>query len=153
MITINADIAPFLKQFDLLAERLSPWGMQSVLADVGKEMYKNVAHRFETRTDPTGQAWQAWSPEYAKHYPKKGRGFILERSGDMINSLNWAQLTADSVSVGFGMPYAAFHEFGSDKSNLPARSSLFGDPENGIMGRSDEEAILKILEDWLNEPF
>lgn len=128
--------------------------LKPVMEAVGQELESRVSARFETETDPAGQAWAAWSPATAESYPTDGaHGRILDRYGDMLRSLSHAADDA-GVRVGFGSVagtakdvYAVYHEFGTQF--MPRRGLLTADPSAGTLGDADERAVLEILEDHL----
>ena len=64
----------------------------------------------------------------------------------MLGSLNW-DADATSVRVGFGQPYATFHEFGT--KHMPRRGLLFADPDAGTIAPGDELMVIELLEEWL----
>lgn len=126
--------------------------MRPVMASIGQELEGRIKDRFETETDPTGQPWAPWADSYdpAKggSRPTDGNTSILDLYGDMLDSLNWQPESDDAVLVGFGKDYAAYHEYGTKK--MPRRGMLFADPEHGTLGDDDEQALLDLLEDYLN---
>ena len=81
-------------------------------------------------------------------YPDGGNRRLLDRYGDMLASLSH-QADATSVRVGFGQPYAAFHEWGTE--HMPRRGLLFADPDAGTLAEGDEAAVLDILAVWLDD--
>ena len=121
-----------------------------VMNDIGGMIEARVKTRFETETDPLGGAWAPWADSYnpatGGTRPTNGNSTILDLDGDMLNSLSW-QAYATSVTVGFGVPYAAYHEFGTTK--MPRRGLLFADPDSGTLAPDDETEILDILGDYL----
>ncbi len=117
-----------------------------VLDAIGQRMEERVSARFETQTDPTGQAWAALKPSTLKSYPKDGHGSLLDRYGDMLGSLSH-QVDATGVLVGFGEGRAIYHELGTRK--MARRGMLLADPAAGTLGADDERAILDILNDYL----
>lgn len=128
--------------------------MEPVMGSIGTELEAQISGRFETETDPDGEAWAQWSPMTEATYPDDGNRRILDRYGDMLRSLNH-KATERTVRVGFGAVaskakdvYAVYHEFGTDI--MPRRGLLFSDPNEGTLGEGDEAAIVAILEDWLN---
>lgn len=133
-----------------MAARMSD--LSAPMRTVAAVLEENVRRRFHTQTDPNGQPWAQWSPATLASYPKWGNRRILDRSGDMLRSLN-AQSDRTSATVGFSAvtggrgkgrtAYAVFHEFGTGK--MPARRMLFSNPETGELGQADETAILTTL--------
>lgn len=122
--------------------------MRPVMDTIGMELEGRISGRFETETDPLGQAWEPWAPWTRANYPEDGNGRILDRYGDMLASLTHSA-DSESTRVGFGDPKAVFHEWGTWK--MPRRGLLFADPDAGELGAGDEAAILDILGVWLDD--
>lgn len=129
--------------------------LQPVMDSIGQELESRVSARFETETDPLGRPWAPWADSTRENYPANGHGRILERYGDMVRSLNH-DADSDSVRVGFGAvagkagdAYAAYHEWGTER--MPRRGLLMADPDAGTLGPGDEEAVLDILQVWLDD--
>lgn len=146
MITLQADSA----ELDAVARRLLArlGNLRPAMAGIGMELENRVRNRFESRTDPAGEQWAGWAPRTKLTYPKDGHHKLLDRYGDMLGSLNY-QADAQSVSVGFGQPYATYHEFGT--SRMPRRGLLTADPKAGTLATADEQAILDVLYDLLDQ--
>lgn len=121
--------------------------MTPVMDSIGQEMETRVSNRFETQTDPMGVAWSPWAESTKATYPEDGNGRLLDRYGDMLSSLNH-QADESSVTYGFGMPYAAYHEYGTDR--MPRRGLLTDDPESGVLSEGDEVAVLELLSRYLS---
>jgi len=121
--------------------------MTPVMDSIGAEMETRVSSRFETQTDPTGIAWAPWADSTIASYPEDGNGRLLDRYGDMLASLSH-QADTSSVTYGFGMPYAAYHEFGTEM--MPRRGTLTADPEAGTLSDGDEAAVLDLLSRYLS---
>lgn len=51
------------------------------------------------------------------------------------------------MQVGFGTPYAVFHEFGTQ--SMPRRQMVFDDPEAGTLAPDDQDSILDIIRTYL----
>ncbi|MCK6396066.1 phage virion morphogenesis protein [Zoogloea sp.] len=146
MITITLDsddIGPVLKRLQGRMRNLRP-----AMAGIGMELENRVRNRFDSRTDPNGAQWAAWSPSTVESYPKDAHRKLLDRYGDMMASLNY-QADAESVAIGFGQPYATYHEFGTTR--MPRRGLLTADPEAGTLAPADEQAILDVLYDLLDQ--
>lgn len=114
--------------------------MSSVMEAIGMEFESRVSNRFETQTDPNGIPWAPWKPSTVKNYPKDGNKRLLDRSGDMLASLTH-QSDNSSAVIGFGQPYAQYHETGT-KNMLPRLLLTNG---NDSLGSGDELAILRLL--------
>ena len=137
---------------DDLLNRLIQSGqnMHPVMDAIGMELEKRVSDRFETKTDPIGNAWAPWKPSTVKSYPKDGNKRLLDRRGDLLGSLSY-QSDGNSVFIGFGavsdgnppFPYPAAHELGT--RNMERRGMLMADPIAGTLGGDDEDAVLRLL--------
>lgn len=114
--------------------------MSPVMGAIGMEIESRVSTRFETKTDPNGAPWAPWKPSTVKSYPKDGHKSLLDRRGDMLRSLTH-QSDQDSAVIGFGQPYAQYHETGT-KNMVPRRLLTNG---GGSIGRGDEQAVLRLL--------
>lgn len=115
---------------------------------IGMELESRISERFETTSDPSGQPWAPWQPSTRAAYPDGGNGTVLDRYGDMLASLGH-EASADSTTVGFGQPYAAYHEFGTRK--MARRGLLFDDPVARTLAPGDEAAVLEILESFIKQ--
>ncbi|GHU27519.1 hypothetical protein AGMMS50256_07570 [Betaproteobacteria bacterium] len=136
-----------LERLSQLAARMDD--MTPVMTEIGAELKARISNRFETQTDPDGKKWTGWAPSTIKSYPKDGNHTILDRHGDMLDNLGY-QADKNTVTVGFGSPYAAFHEFGTRK--MPRRGLLFTNPEARMLSTDDETTVLDILQNFMQEP-
>ncbi|MDK2124483.1 phage virion morphogenesis protein [Parachitinimonas caeni] len=137
-----------------LAQRTND--LDPALHAIGAILESAIRQRFETRKDPNRQAWAPHAASTAKRYarqdrhPKTGqlhsRGTLLQRTGEMLDSLNY-QVEGQSVLIGFGKPYAAYHEFGTQR--MPRRGMLLGDPITGTLGLGDEGEVVAILQRFI----
>ena len=100
---------------------------------------------FEQETSPTGQPWPPLKPATVKERTRKGYTPIkrLQRTGTLVRSIlaDWDNRTA---VAGTNLIYAAPHQFGSDKRNIPARPFL------GI-STHDERVIQDIIARFIAE--
>lgn len=148
MLTVNIQDAQLQQKIAAAHARLSD--LHPLLDSIGAMMESNVRKRFSTRKDPDGQSWQPWAEKTIATYPKKGaHKRLLDRYGDMIKSLSHTVTGADSVRIGFGQPYAVYHEFGTQ--NMPRRGMLMSSPEAGTLSASDETAVLAIVQKFIDE--
>lgn len=145
MIEVKTDSAELEAVTRRLLARLG--NLRPAMAGIGMELENRIRNRIDTRTDPTGAAWIGWADSTIRGYPADGNKQLLDRYGDMIRSLGY-QADTLSVSVGFGQPYATYHEFGT--RTMPRRGLLTADPEQGTLAPADEQAILDILYDLLD---
>jgi len=144
MLTIDVNDRQVLDAVHDLMQRVQ--NPAPALAGIGQEMVSRISARFETQSDPLGNPWAAWAPATRKTYPGDGNGKILDRYGDMQDSLNF-QTDKDSVRIGFGTDYAVYHEFGTKQ--MPRRGLIFDDPEQATLAPDDQTAILDILSGFL----
>lgn len=144
MLEIKLDDAAFRTDLATLYRRLG--NLTPVMQSIGMEMESRISGRFETRTDPSGKSWAPWAPSTVDSYPEDGNRQLLDRYGDMLLSLNH-KADATSVRIGFGKPYAAFHEWGT--KHMPRRGLIFADPDAGTLAKGDEAAVLDIIGRYL----
>jgi phage virion morphogenesis protein len=145
-ITVDINDRPVLDYLNQLLAKSS--NLQPLMDAIGQAMESRVSSRFETRTDPLGRPWAPWARSTIKSYPEDGHGFLLDRYGDMLHSLSHSAFAA-SVTIGFGQPHAAYHEFGTRR--MPRRGLLTADPDSGTLGPEDAESILDIVRGYLGE--
>ena len=145
MITVTVDDKAFRSVLEQLYRGMG--NLTPVMQSIGMELESRISGRFESRTDPNGSAWAPWAQSTVDGYPEGGNRRLLDRYGDMLASLNH-QADATSVRVGFGKPYAAFHEWGTE--HMPRRGLLFDDPDAGTLAEGDEAAVLDIIGVWLD---
>lgn len=146
MLEIKLDDSAFRADLAALYRRLG--NLTPVMQSIGMEMESRISGRFETRTDPSGKSWAPWADSTLESYPEDGNRQLLDRYGDMLLSLNH-KADATSVRIGFGKPYAAFHEWGT--KHMPRRGLVFADPDAGTLAKGDEDAVLDIIGIWLQE--
>ena len=146
MLEIKLDDSAFRADLAALYRRLGD--LTPVMQSIGMEMESRISGRFETRTDPSGKSWAPWADSTLESYPEDGNRQLLDRYGDMLLSLNH-KADATSVRIGFGKPYAAFHEWGTER--MPRRGLVFADPDAGTLAKGDEDAVLDIIGIWLQE--
>ena len=146
MLEIKLDDSAFRADLAALYRRLGD--LTPVMQSIGMEMESRISGRFETRTDPSGKSWAPWADSTLESYPEDGNRQLLDRYGDMLLSLNH-KADATSVRIGFGKPYAAFHEWGT--KHMPRRGLVFADPDAGTLAKGDEEAVLDIIGLYLQE--
>lgn len=146
MLEIKLDDSAFRADLAALYRRLG--NLMPVMQSIGMEMESRISGRFETRKDPNGKSWAPWAPSTVDSYPDDGNRQLLDRYGDMLLSLNH-KADATSVRIGFGTPYAAFHEWGTER--MPRRGLIFTDPDAGTLAKGDEEAVLDIIGLYLKE--
>jgi phage virion morphogenesis protein len=145
MLTITVNDLAFRSYLDELGGKLGD--LTPVMEGIGMALESRVSERFETRSDPSGGGWAAWKESTIRTYPEDGNRRLLDRYGDMLASLNH-QADARSVTVGFGSPVAAYHEWGTE--HMERRGMLFADPDAGRLGTDDETMVVDMLSDFLS---
>ncbi|MCI1193414.1 phage virion morphogenesis protein [Calidifontimicrobium sp. SYSU G02091] len=163
MIDIQIDDREVRAALDRLQRRLSD--LSPVMKAIATELEARVEQRFETATDPQGRPWKPLAPSTLAAYlargkgnrrkdgslTKKGRERLASRrplydTGDLLGSLT-SSFSRSEARVGFGQPYAAFHEYGTKR--IPRRGLLMADPVARTLGDADRAAVLDILGDAL----
>ena len=86
MIEVAVDDKALQEYLTRLQRRMG--NLKPVMKSIADELETRVPKRFETQSDPNGQPWKAWKPATLAAYPKNGRKRLLDRYGDMLNSLN-----------------------------------------------------------------
>lgn len=147
MITIDVQNADLLKA--LKALQAQALDLSRPMAEVGQALESAVSARFDAQRDPSGQAWDRLSGHTLARRAKQGKagGKILFEHGTMLGSLSWRS-DAKTAQVGFGQPYAAYHEWGTKR--MPRRGLLLANPDRGTLGADDLELVLDVLRDHLS---
>ena len=148
MLEITLDDAAFRQDLQRLYARLGDF--TPVMQSLGAEFESRISKRFEARRDPNGAAWAPWAASTRASYPKNGNRKILDRYSTMLSSLSH-QADKSSVRIGFVQPYSSYHEFSTKK--MPRRGLIYGDADAGTLAKSDEEALVQMLTDWINGSF
>ena len=100
---------------------------------------RTIKERFDKERAPNGKPWAPWSEGYRERMAKKGKGGnkILADTGELRRSLH-REAKRGSVVVGTAKEYAATHQFGDARRNIPARPFL------GINEQDKEEIRKKV---------
>lgn len=100
---------------------------------------QTIKERFDKERAPGGTPWPPWSEGYRERMAKKGKGGnkILADTGELRRSLH-REAKRGSVVVGTAKEYAATHQFGDARRNIPARPFL------GINEQDKEEIRKKV---------
>ncbi|MBI3447216.1 MAG: phage virion morphogenesis protein [Magnetospirillum sp.] len=89
------------------ARDLSP-----VMERIGNAGMLATDQRFENEVDPDGRAWEALRPSTIAKKAKAGREKKLQWAGHLRRSFT-RRVTANSVTWGTNLAYAAAHQFGA----------------------------------------
>jgi phage virion morphogenesis protein len=145
MITITVQDDQVRAELQRIQRKLGD--LTPAMAGIAMALETAVSNRFETKTDPLGQPWATWKPSTVKRYPPDGNGTLLDRYGDMLDSLNSTH-TKDTAAIGFGAPYAAYHEWGTQR--MERRGLLTADPAVPSLAPADVTAVLDVLRSFLD---
>jgi phage virion morphogenesis protein len=139
-ITLNdAQVAKALDKLHGKADNLSP-----VLKSIGEELVLSTKQRFQTATDPDGNAW-ARNGEVA--IERKGRNQPLWDHGDLGSNIGPQLLNPSTLVVGSNAEQAAMMQFGGTKAEFP---NLWSDiPARPFLGLSNADKDM-ILEELVN---
>ncbi len=143
-LTISVNSEFVIDRLNQIAKKVGD--MSPAFSAIGQELENRVRGRFETQSDPSGNAWAAWKPSTVERYPENGNHRVLDRYGDMLASLTHTS-GETFATIGFGDPKAAYHEWGT--KHMERRGLLFDDPATGTLGEDDELAVLDILSTFL----
>ena len=144
MLTIDVSHPPVTEAFAALQAKLDD--LPRMLDEIGYTLENVVQARFDTQSDPLGRPWAPWKPSTVKGYPKDGNRRVLDRYGEngMLGSLNYqADASNSSVRVGFGVKYAACHEWGT--KHMERRRMLTANPDTGELAPDDTALVMDIL--------
>jgi len=122
-----------------------------LFAALGATLERHIELRFDTKRDPAGVPWPPLAAStrerYARADGERRQGTLLERTRRMRDSLA-TNVYPDRLEVGFGVPYAGFHETGTKR--MPRRGLLAADPTAGTLGDRDRAALLRTLATFLD---
>jgi phage virion morphogenesis protein len=128
------------KRLGEIASRMS--NLSPVLKAIGDRIAEQTKRRFEAGgPDPAGDPWAALKPATLKY---KKRDKILTESGQLKNSIRYQMIGNNTVNIGTNKIYAAVHQFGFKKRNIPARPYL------GLSEKNSAE-IVGIINDFIME--
>ena len=98
-------------------------------------LLNEIEENFNTEGTNSGEKWAEWSEKYKKLRIKLGKsstGVILSDSGQLRESF-FGEIEANKLTIGTAKEYAAIHNFGHDKKNMPQRE-YFRFSDNAIDG-------------------
>jgi phage virion morphogenesis protein len=121
--------------------RLDDRDRERLLGDIGAEMVTATQERLTDpeKKDPQGNPWKAIADKTREYYDKKFPGAKppLWRGGELLDSVTSEAAGPWAALVGATVEYAAVHQFGWPKKNIPARPYL------GVS--ADDAAALALL--------
>lgn len=137
-VALKADLRA-LGRIEERIEQIAGVDRRALLDVAGATVESQTRRRIEDdKTGPDGVAWPAWSERYAQ--TRHGNQSLLEGEGDLLDSIGYVvDLSGDSVEIGSNLVYAATHQAGDERRNIPAR------PYIGLS--SDDESELEQVVD------
>jgi phage virion morphogenesis protein len=121
---------------------------------IGEQLETSITRRFDTKTDPTGRAWEPYKAVSAAihqaRHGKQPQGSLLQRHTPGMHTGVEHHASADSVEVGLTAPYAQYHEFGTNGRTskngkqygvIPRRGMVFGT----VVGTGASAQVVKAL--------
>jgi len=134
----EANIAKALNRLLAQGDDLSP-----AFRDIGEHLLESTQNRMSKELSPDGKAWEPLSIHTIEQKDLSGQSDkILRGYGTLADTLAY-QLSANQLMFGSNMEYAATHQFGREKANIPAREFL------GVSA-DDEIEIMEILRSHLS---
>lgn len=122
LITDTKEIKELQKKIKDL--RLNSADRRKLLESIGVEIETQTEERFENQRDVSGSKWQDISAKTRAYYNKKGiRGSLLNRTRQLRDTIE-SEATESQVLVGATKIYAAAHNYGDKKRNIPQREFL-----------------------------
>jgi phage virion morphogenesis protein len=150
--------------FEATAARQSLAGLLSaiqnpapLLEKLGEYTLGSTRDRFKTQTAPDGSAWAALQPWYQR-IKARNKNKTLTLDGYLRGQMTWQLDGKRKVEVGSNSPYAAVHQFGSDrpqnvqrlrfKDYIPRATTIPARPYLGLSDSDRNELVERTL-DWL----
>ena len=107
---------------------LSSSDRESLMDGLGVEIVEQSRSRIlETQQDPEGHQWQDYAASTLRGLKAQGLENVvslLHRSGKLQSSIEVQRKSGWDVLVGSAREYAAVHQWGFKKRNIPARPYL-----------------------------
>jgi phage virion morphogenesis protein len=140
MLTITVNDAQVMAALEMLRARAAD--MKPVMTDIGEELVSRILDSFEREATPYGDKWAPLKPATilgrARRF-KTGKAKqsavanprILQDTGTLRTSIEIQSVGSDHVNVWSRVEYAATHQFGSARKNIPARA-FFPVREDGV---------------------
>ena len=137
-LKINFESAALLAALEKLQRRAET--AASALHEIGEVLLEATEDRFVEQVDPAGRPWAPLSPRYKKR-KRRHQDLILALDGYLKGTLA-KRVSAGRLEIGSNRVYAATHQLGDKRRNIPARPFL------GLSG-ADKAEILSVLADHL----
>jgi phage virion morphogenesis protein len=122
-----------LEGVEALLARLDNPDLNQLLDEIGATVVSQTQSRIaDEKRGPNGEVWPEWSSKYARTR-HGGQSLLQAKNPGLLSSITHL-VHGSTVEVGSALPYAAHHQFGSDKTS--GRGS--GVPARPYLGLSDE---------------
>jgi phage gpG-like protein len=130
MLTFTVDDSQVIAALERLRARAAD--MTPAMTDIGEELVSRILDSFEREASPYGEKWaplkaatifgraRRFKTKKAKAAAVAGHR-ILQDTGALRSSIEIQSVGNGHVSVWSRVPYAAVHQFGSARKNIPAR--------------------------------
>ena len=118
--------------------------LKPAFRDIGEHLLESHEQRFKDQQAPDGTPWELLSVNTIEQKALSNQSEkILRGYGTLADTLNY-QISKNQLQFGSPLEYAATHQFGRDKANIPARPFLG-------LSSDDEVEVLDILRSHLNK--
>lgn len=125
--------------------------LSNIWPDVRDEFWSIEKQQFRSEGVAGGDKWKPLSPAYAKAKLRRyGAKPILQATGDLYASLTgetgdtFYQTTKTSIEIGTTLPYARYHQHGTDK--MPARPPIrFSKQQQENLSKVIQKALIREL--------
>ena len=110
-----------LGELDALARKIKAFELsggdkQRLLSELGSVIVEQTQDRISLHKEsPEGDPWKDITEAYKKRKRKTSRGGILERDGDLLQSIGHQLTGRDSILIGSPEEYADFHQNAKSK--------------------------------------
>lgn len=134
------------KELQVAINRLNALGSNTddLLADIGEQLLNSTVKRFDSATDPDGNKWEELAPATKQAKQCAGKpADALVRDMYLRDTLAY-QISGDDLFIGSNLVYAATHQLGDDRRNIPARAFL------GI-GDDDKHNVIALVNRHLDD--
>ena len=122
--------------------KLAKGDRKKLLDVIGATVESQTRRRIqEEKESPEGDAWPAWSDNYAARRPEGAS--LLMSTDHLLDSITFLKEDKNSVAVGSNIIYAATHQFGDEDRNIPARPYLGVSDDN-------EKDLIRDVDDYLD---
>jgi phage virion morphogenesis protein len=130
MLTITVDDSKVMAALAKLRARASD--MTPAMTDIGEELVSRILDSFEREASPYGEKWAPLKPATILGRARRFKTDkakqaavadprILQDTGTLRSSIEIQSVGNDHVTVWSRVEYAAVHQFGSTRKNIPAR--------------------------------